>query len=1045
MAKNYAEIYANPTDSSALEQAFYLKLETTPGVYAYNLVSVSDGNGCSQTQTGTATITVVGHPVISPVGPSTFCDGGNVVLTGSAANSTGNTYRWLREDPIPSTPVVIGGATSSQYTVFTSGNYYVEITNAVCGTLTSLTPYTATVNPIAVVNPISNQTLCNGAATTAVNITSPTPIASGATLTFAWTGGGAIGLADGTGATIPSFNAINAGVTQTVTTITVTPTYTNNSVSCVGTPRTFTITVNPTITASVSIVANANPICSGSSVTFTATPTNGGTAPTYQWYKNSISIFGATSSTYNATFTAADAIYVIMTSNHAGPCLAGSPAQSNTITLSITPDNTASAGTTTTVCINTAISPVIIHTTTGATGIGVATGLPAGASASFSANTISIFGTPTASGTFNYTIPLTGGCGTVNATGTIVVNPASVGGTVAGSATVCTGTNSTTLTLSGNTGVVTGWESSLDNFATAGTPIANTTNTLVATNLTATTYYRAIVSNGVCASVNSSTATVTVSPTSVGGTVAGSTSVCTGTNSTTLTLSGQTGAISGWEYSLDNFTSATPIANITNTLVATNLTATTYYRAVITSGACASANSSVATVTVVQLPTITPSGSTSFCFGGNVVLTASAGTAYQWNLNGTPIIGAYQQTYTVYTAGSYTVTVTNPTCGTNTSAATVVSVNLYVTPSVSIAASANPVCAGTSVTFTATASNTSGGTVNYDFKVDGSSVQSSASNVYTTSSLTNGQVVTCDITVTPAPSSCLITPTATSNSITMTVNAKPTSVVSGGATICAGSTTPISVALTGAQPWTITYTNGVTPTTVSGIAASPYVFNASIAGTYTVTAVSDANCTGTSMTGSAVAVVNPLPTATISGTTAVCAGSPAPNVTFIGANATSPYTFTYNVNGGANTTVTTVAGNSVTVSQPTTIAGTFTYNLVSVQESSSTTCSQAQSGSAVVTVNALPTITHAATAMSVCYKTIAQTSTLAYTGTTNAPTTYSTTWNGSPANSFVAVTDAALVSSPIMISVPSNAISCWSIRCTSISQSTSLSNCFVTN
>jgi len=31
MAKNYASIYANPTDSSALEQAFYLKEETSPG------------------------------------------------------------------------------------------------------------------------------------------------------------------------------------------------------------------------------------------------------------------------------------------------------------------------------------------------------------------------------------------------------------------------------------------------------------------------------------------------------------------------------------------------------------------------------------------------------------------------------------------------------------------------------------------------------------------------------------------------------------------------------------------------------------------------------------------------------------------------------------------------------------------------------------------------------------------------------------------------------------------------------------------------------
>ena len=87
------------------------------------------------------------------------------------------------------------------------------------------------------------------------------------------------------------------------------------------------------------------------------------------------------------------------------------------------PNNTVTASSTPTLCINTALSPVITHTTTGATVFGAATGLPAGVTASWTANTITISGTPTASGTFNYSIPLTGGCGSVNATGIITVNP----------------------------------------------------------------------------------------------------------------------------------------------------------------------------------------------------------------------------------------------------------------------------------------------------------------------------------------------------------------------------------------------------------------------------------------------------------------------------------------------------------------------------------------------------------------------------------------------------------------------------------------------
>jgi hypothetical protein len=92
--------------------------------------------------------------------------------------------------------------------------------------------------------------------------------------------------------------------------------------------------------------------------------------------------------------------------------------------LTISPNNTVgSASSTPTLCINTPLTN-ITHTTTGATGIGAATGLPAGVTPAFASNTITISGTPTASGTFNYSIPLTGGCGTVNATGTITVTPA---------------------------------------------------------------------------------------------------------------------------------------------------------------------------------------------------------------------------------------------------------------------------------------------------------------------------------------------------------------------------------------------------------------------------------------------------------------------------------------------------------------------------------------------------------------------------------------------------------------------------------------------
>ena len=87
------------------------------------------------------------------------------------------------------------------------------------------------------------------------------------------------------------------------------------------------------------------------------------------------------------------------------------------------------ASSTPTLTVNTALTN-ITHTTTSATGIGSLTssGLPSGVTAAWASNTITISGTPTATGTFNYTIPLTGtSCSGVNATGTITVNAPACG------------------------------------------------------------------------------------------------------------------------------------------------------------------------------------------------------------------------------------------------------------------------------------------------------------------------------------------------------------------------------------------------------------------------------------------------------------------------------------------------------------------------------------------------------------------------------------------------------------------------------------------
>ncbi|MBK7432618.1 MAG: hypothetical protein IPI66_01165 [Chitinophagaceae bacterium] len=124
--------------------------------------------------------------------------------------------------------------------------------------------FTITVNPTATVNAVANQTVCNGANTAAVTFSSPT---TGGTIVYSWSNSDpSIGLAlNGTG-NIASFVATNVTSAPVTATITVTPLYTNGGVTCTGTPRSFTITVNPTPTFTGPAPLN-QVVCNGSPTT----------------------------------------------------------------------------------------------------------------------------------------------------------------------------------------------------------------------------------------------------------------------------------------------------------------------------------------------------------------------------------------------------------------------------------------------------------------------------------------------------------------------------------------------------------------------------------------------------------------------------------------------------------------------------------------------------------------------------------------------------------------------------------------------------------
>ncbi len=109
----------------------------------------------------------------------------------------------------------------------------------------------------------------------------------------------------------------------------------------------------------------------------------------------------------------------------------------------------------------------------------------------------------------------------------------------------------------------------------------------------------------------------------------------------------------------------------------------------------------------------------------------------------------------------------------------------------------------------------------------------------------------------------------TSGNTTVLVHPLPTAFIQGGDTLCgSGNSTILTVDLTGSPPWLFYYSNGITTWLVQAQYATPYIITATEPGVYTVLAVSDEHCAGTTSGSAPVAVfpIPPAPSININGT-----------------------------------------------------------------------------------------------------------------------------------------------------------------------------------
>ncbi len=461
------------------------------------------------------------------------------------------------------------------------------------------------------------------------------------------------------------------------------------------------------------------------------------------------------------------------------------------------------------------------------------------------------------------------------------------------------------------------------------------------------------------------TASVTMDPLPTVFGVTGGGSYCANGTGVNISLSGSQGGVS---YQLYNGAAAvggivpgtgaalsfgTHTASGTYTVMATN------------SALCSSPQSGAATVVMNALPTayaVTSTG-TNYCAGTTGItigLSISAtGVNYQLYNGGTPVGSIVPgSTGTAISFGSYTTSGTYTAvgidattgCTKNMTGSTAISIN--PAPSVYNVTGGGNYCATAGATGVSIGLSGSNSGVNY--QLYNGSLAIGAPVAGTGATLDFGTYTTSGTYVVVGSNGTTSCSSNMSGSATVVINPLPTVyAVTGGGSYCNGGA-GLHIGLGGSTAG-IAYQlyNGSTPvgSLVSGTGLSIDFGVKTDAGTYTVLGYNPATTCNTAMMGSALITINPLPTVhTVTGGGSYCNGSPAG--VNIGLSNSTPGT-SYQLYNGSATAGGSVFGTGAAIDFGG-FTGTGTYSVMATTVSS--TCTNPMSGTAVVTISALPVV-----------------------------------------------------------------------------------------